>query len=542
MIPDEYIRTKADQYAIDIEGWTFEIDRGLAVKEFFSNHLTLPSGKYAGKPFHLMDWQAERIVIPLFSWGKYIAGKWQRRFSRCLVSMGKKQGKSVLCAGLSLALLLLFDIESPRIVLGGSTEKQAGDLFQVIQYFTDHSPRLRKALSLAPSEGIARYPKRHGEIIRVSSEAPGLAGKDCSGIVLDEISQHYNSNLYEILKSSTVARDGEGLHVYVSNSGFDKSHYYHEELYKPAKAIEQGTSLDTSMLPCIWEVPEECNWKDSKHWVKANPSLGTVMTLDSFRNDFEDALRNKAGEIHFRRFRLNQWVSKRNAWIDLDEWDKCKGEFPVITSQNPVYIGCDLAATVDLCSVVACYPIDDKFYFKSFNFVPMVTAKKREKINDKSYQQFALDGSLTLTSGNTVNYSEIRDCISKIPGKCVTIALDMKFANETAQLLMKAGYDCLDFPQWPRYYNEPTRKFETLIKDRLLVHDGNTCLRWCVNNAELVLDSKGLAKPMKSSENSPNHVDAVQAAVMALSQAMLHNSKPVQWTRSVYEDRGIIWV
>ncbi|MBC7075799.1 MAG: hypothetical protein H5T98_06985 [Syntrophomonadaceae bacterium] len=72
---------------------------------------------------------------------------------------------------------------------------------------------------------------------------------------------------------------------------------------------------------------------------------------------------------------------------------------------------------------------------------------------------------------------------------------------------------------------------------RRIKHDGNPVLRWCVSNMVVRQDEAGNVKPDK--RRSVEKIDAAVAAIMALSGAL---AKPGQGFRSVYEDRGILWI
>jgi phage terminase large subunit-like protein len=530
MVPAHYIKTKADELAV-AQGCYFDHEAAERVAHFFETFLTLSAGPNANQPFRLLPWQRDDIIFPLFGW-KQADGR--RRFTRCLITTGKKVGKSVLVAGLGLALLLIDKVESPLVVLGACTREQAAELYKECTFSIRHNNKLRDILHTVPSQKYLTYPKKNGTLKAISWDSPGKGGWNCSAVILDEMALHKDASLYEMLKSSMIAR-AEPLLIMLSNAGYDKQHYYYS-IYQHAKAILDGDSTDTTFLPVIYEVPEEADWKDAKNWPLANPSLGTVLSPDSFREDFEDAQRNKAGEMHFRRFRCNQWTAKKDAWLDLDDWDRCKASLPPL-HDSPVFIACDLSATTDLTSLAAVYPVDGKFYVKSYNFVPRAAVQKREKMNLKDYGEFAYAGSLTITDGNAVDYGMIRDTIKRIPGRVQMVIFDKWNSLETSQLLAKEGYDVFNFPQFHSYFNEPTKKLEQLVKDRQLVHDGNLCLRWAINNCQLNVDPKGLVKPVKPSDYAK--VDPVISLVMALSQALLHagNMRPA---RSIYDEKPVM--
>ena len=66
--------------------------------------------------------------------------------------------------------------------------------------------------------------------------------------------------------------------------------------------------------------------------------------------------------------------------------------------------------------------------------------------------------------------------------------------------------------------NAPFREFLDLVKVGRLHHDGNPVLRWMASNT--VSETRGgLVKPSK--DRSPEKIDGIVSAVMALREAML---------------------
>lgn len=529
-IDENFITTKADRKAV-ADGCYLDFDAANRVIKFVESYITLST---TGKPFKLLQFQKD-FIIKLFGWKR---PNGNRRFTRALFTSGKKlTGKTVLSAALSLYLLMADNVNSPMVVLGAVTQKQAAQIFKEVAFAVKANEFLQTKLKPKESTYQILYPKRNGELLSISSDSPGKGGWNCSACILDENSLAPNANLYEMLKGSMEARE-EPLLIMLSNAGFDKGHFYYKEIYKPAKDIIIGDNDDISILPVIYEVPEEKNWKDRSLLPLANPGISYgIGRSNAFAEQYEDALRSKSAEIWYRRYVLNQWTAAENAWLDLDQWDACLGEFPDVSSAA-TYIGVDLSSTHDITSVCAVYPIGDKFYTKSYNFVPRAAVENREKQNLRDYTEFASQGHLKIIDGNCIDYEMIRNCIKAIPGNIQMIVFDKWNSLETSQHLQKEGFNVFNFPQYATYYNEPSKRLEQLVIERKLVHDGNSCLRWCINNTSLKSDEKGLVKPVKSSE--AQKIDAAVSLLMAISQAMLHAGKDTGPT--MYDTVGIQFI
>lgn len=120
-----WIRSEVDERAIS-EGCWYDEAAGLYVVEFFQEFLCHTLGQWAGKPFTLIPWQRDDVVMPLFGWKR---ADGTRRFRRAYIEVPKKNGKSTLCGGLALYLLVA-DCEPRAQIFGAAADReQAGIVF-----------------------------------------------------------------------------------------------------------------------------------------------------------------------------------------------------------------------------------------------------------------------------------------------------------------------------------------------------------------------------------------------------------------------------
>lgn len=531
-VPDNWIKTRADKKALE-EGCYFDLAAGERVVKFLESYITLST---TGKPLRLYPFQTD-FIIPLFSW-KRADGR--RRFTRCLLTTGKKSfGKTVLSAALSLYLLMADNVNSPLVVLGAVNQEQAAEMFKEVRFMADANEFLKNRIDMTASTYRAKYPKKNGELRAISCDSPSKGGWNCSAVILDEVC-HYprptatNPGLYEMLKGSMKARE-QPLMICCSNAGFDKGRQYYRDIYKPAKDVATNQSDDTAILPVIFEVSEETNWKDRSKIHLANPGLACgLLSQEAFDDEYKDALRNKSGEIWYRRYVLNQWTNAEHSWLDLDLWDECKGTFPDLYAAD-FYAGIDCSHTTDWTSICGCWPIGDKYFVRSWNFVPQAAIEKRNKQNLKDYAEFADNGDLILVPGNCIDYEQIHQAIRDIPGNCKGLIFDRWNSLATSQQLEKEGYPVFNFPQFHTHFNEPMKMLERLVIDKKLVHTGSLAERWSINNTSIDVNDRGLCKPTKS--NEAYKIDFSVSLLMALSQAMLHAAK--EPLPSGYEGGGI---
>lgn len=458
------------------------------------------------------------IVGTIFGW-KQADGR--RRFTRVLLTSGKKSlGKSVLASAIATYLLIADNVNAPLVMMGAVTKEQAHELYKESLYAVQNSDFLSERIKVNASTHRLFYPKKSGEIRVSSSDVPSRGGLNCSAWVLDEVALMPNDGLYSMAKGSMKARR-EPLLIMCSNAGWNRDHFYHTDIYKPMKDVQEGKSDDIHMLPVIHELPETYDWKDSSLWHLANPGLQSgLLSLDAYADEFADALRTRAGEIWFRRFALNQWTATETVWIDLQQWDDLRGIYPDLT-QADYYLGFDGSTSLDWTSLVAVYPVEGKYYVRSYNFVPEAAARGREKQNAQKYNEFSMRGELTIVPGVSIDFQQLYETIQNIPGYCRTIIYDPREAVAFAQQLERDGYEVKQLVQSHANYNEACKFLDKLIAAKTLVHSGSGAERWCISNTQLDTNGQSLVKPAKGSD--ANKIDFTCSLLMALSEAMIHD-------------------
>jgi phage terminase large subunit-like protein len=72
--------------------------------------------------------------------------------------------------------------------------------------------------------------------------------------------------------------------------------------------------------------------------------------------------------------------------------------------------------------------------------------------------------------------------------------------------------------------SEPAKDFEKLVVSSNLRHGNNPVLRWMASNVAVRTDSNRNIMPDK--DRSGLKIDGITAAVMALSRAIVHQTKP----------------
>jgi len=481
------------------------------------NKLSHTKGPFAGQPFALRPWQEHKIIRPLFR----TRGR-RRVYRTCLLMMPRKNGKTELAAALAIDGLMFDGERGGEIYSAAADKDQAGLVFNVAAQMIRNEPELYAQCEILDSQKRIVHRKSGSFYRAISAESYSKHGFNASRIIYDELHAAPSRELWDVLTSSTGARD-QPLVIAISTAGYDR-HSILWELYAHGKKVIETPTLDPTFLPILFEAPAEADWTDERVWHRANPALGDFRSLEEMRIACVRAREIPAQENTFRRLYLNQWTEQAERWISLPAWDACRVPQDKLVSTpaptmagRPCYLGLDLSSTKDLTALVAVFPDDDHFDVLARFFVPTDRLRDRVARDRVPYDQWAKQGVLTLTAGPVVDYDAVRQAIQDWADEydVRVVAYDPWNATDLVKRLeAQDGLTCVPIRQGFAALSAPTKSLEKAILARTLRHDGHPVLRWNVGNVSVEQDAAGNLKPSK--KLSTERIDGVVALIMAV--------------------------
>lgn len=475
------------------------------------NTLTHTKGPFAGQPFHLRPWQEHQVIRPLFSTDSF----GRRYYRTMLLMMPRKNGKSELCAALAIDGLAWDGERGAEVYSAAADRDQASLVFNVAAQMIRQDATLSGECDILDSRKRILHRPTRNVYQAISAESYNKHGYNASRIIYDELHAAPTRDLWDVLISSTGARD-QPLMLAISTAGFDRESILYE-LYQHAKKVVEDPALDPSFLPVLFEAPANADWTDEEVWHACNPALGDFRSLEEMRAACARAQAIPAQENWFRRLYLNQWTEQAVRWLQLRSWDAC-AQLPAPLGKRPCYLGLDLSSRVDLTALVAVFPDGDHFDVRAEFFVPSEGVADRVKRDRVPYDQWIKDGWITPTEGAVIDYAVIRERL-----KAWRDAYDVReigFDPWNAQQLMTEldadGFTCIPIRQGFPSLTSPSKSLEAAILAGRLRHDGNPVLRWMVQNVSVETDPAGNIKPSK--KHSTDRIDGVVALVMAIDR------------------------
>jgi phage terminase large subunit-like protein len=302
-----------------------------------------------GKPnanlFVLQPWQCF-ILCCLYGWLKQDTEL--RRFSKALLMIPRKSGKSPMAAVMGLYALAADDEYGAEVYSGATTEKQAWEVFKPARLMALQSEAFRKhfgvtvnAKSLTILSNGSKFEPLIGD--------PG-DGASPSFAVVDEYHEHDSDNFYSTMETGMVGRQ-QALLLAISTAGANIAGPCYQA-QKEGQQVLEGILQNDELFVIIYTIDKDDDWATLEALKKANPNYGVSVREDKVLSELHQAKQAARKQAAYKIKHLNMWVSARNAWMNMEWWNKCADRSlkPEDFKGEPCYLGLDLASKIDVAA------------------------------------------------------------------------------------------------------------------------------------------------------------------------------------------------
>lgn len=507
-------------------GCRFDSEAAEKAVGFFPTYLCFTKGRWAGRRFVLEDWQAA-VVRMLFGW-KRKDGK--RVFRRALIWVGRGNGKSEFAAGLML-LAFLFDAElNGEGYVIARDKKQAGIVFGRTTRMVQLSPWLPKYLDTFKTSIYC--PETGSAIQSLSGNAEGKHGLACSVLVGDEMHEWPNGDLYEFVNQSEIKRE-QPLEILISTAG-QAQRGYGWVLWEESLKIRSGSFHNPQTLVVIYAAELTDDWKSPDTWRKANPSLGSTISVEDVKEHFSRALESPRLETNFKRYYLNIWVGQDTRWLELDRYREGSGRPSILPDarwrrfwdelKGRECLGAlDLSSTSDLTCLLWLFPPDDlqkgKWIALPKLWVPSDNIERRSRRDRVPYDVWHKCGAIEPTEGNVVDYEPVIAAVhaGMAQFKVKQVGFDPYNATHAVNTLTGEGAPMIKIEQRMRNLSAASKQLEMLVQSGRIDGGGHPVLDWMISNVAKKEDHLGNIMPDKA--KSSEKIDGVACLVMDLALA-----------------------
>lgn len=473
--------------------------------EFIERFCKLPSGRL-GEPLRLELFQKARLQA-LYG---FVDDNNLRQYNECLTIEGRKNGKTTETAAVEIDALINDGEGAPQIYNLATMLDQAKLGFNAAHKMVRQSPMLAKHIKKRAADLYCGI--NFGFIKALASNTNSLDGLDVHLAVIDELAAIKDRDLYDLIKQSMGARRQPFLFC-ISTNGFVRDSIFDAQ-YEYASNVISGAVQDEHFLPFIYELDSESEWDKEECWIKANPGLGTVKSMDYLRQMVAKAKKDPTFKPTVLVKDFNLKANPITSWLTFAEIVN-EAVVPMEYLEHSYAIaGCDLSATTDLtcATLLIRKPNDPNVYALQHYFIPQgkldFLEASGKKGKEAPYELWAEQGWVTINEGAQVDYSKVTtwflDMVITHDIRPLWVCYDRALSGYWVPEMEAAGFDMEKTAQGPFTWSQPMKEMGAHFHDHKVIYQNNPVLRWCLaNTGKKALNKDGIEtiQPVKIHAN-----------------------------------------
>lgn len=485
------------------------------------------------------EWAFKRQLVTLEPWQKFglaCTFGWVRkkdglrRFRESYWEVPRKNGKSVIAAGVGLGMFVADDEFGAEVYSGATTEKQAWEVFRPARLMVKRSPMLVEHLGIEVNAQNMNLPEDGSRFEPVIGNPGDGASPSCS--IVDEYHEHQTASLYETMLTGMGARR-QPLMFIITTAGADIEGPCYDKRREVVEMLS-GAVPNEELFGWIWTLDEGDDWTDPKVLAKANPNIGISVYQEYLESQQLRAIRTARFTNTFKTKHLNIWVTAKSAFFNLEQWRACADETLTLEQfeGQPCILGFDLARKLDMNCMARLYyrDIDGRrhYYCVAPRFwVPEDTVHDSDNQRmAERYQKWVNAGQMQETPGAEIDYREILaeavEANRLSPVECSP--LDPHGATNLSHHLDEEGLTPITIVQNYTNMSDPMKELEAAIASGRFHHDGNPIMTWCIGNVigRHMVGNDDVVRPIK--QGLDNKIDGAVALIMAIGRALVADS------------------
>lgn len=488
-------------------------------------------GEWASKQenIHLEDWQCF-ILTTIFGWVHRDTGK--RRFRKAMIVVSRKNGKSLISAGVGLYMLAVDGESGSEVYCGATSEKQAWEVFRPAKLMAAQNPAFLKQFGVAVNASNIN-------ILKNASRFEPLIGNPGDGssphlAILDEYHEHQTPNAHDTMVTGQGARSQPMMFI-ITTAGDNISGPCYDEVITMRRIMDKVITGEDRFY-AEWTADPEVDWQTEEALIMANPNIDVSVSGEFLRTRQKEAIENARHQGIFRTKHLCHWVSSRSAYFNMQKWADCTDSSLSLEDfeGQDCYLALDLASKVDISAKMLIFPRDGgKFAVFGTYYLPEGTV---ERTANNHYSGWVNAGQMVTTDGDMIDMDRIeQDILDDCRRFNVReVVYDPFQATMLVSHLQNEGVQCVEYRNTVQMMSLPCKTLDGLVMSGKIIHDGDPVLAWMMSNVVCRTDQKDNVYPVK--ERAENKIDGAIALIMGLGRATTGEGS----SESIYEEREII--
>lgn len=431
----------------------------------------------------------------------------------------RKFSKTTSTASLAIYDLLYGDANAESYT-GANSSDQAKKCFDVIRNCVRKLDPKERRYAINEQTVKSKRKDRTAFAQCLTANARTKDGLNASTVIMDEFSQARSSELLTVLTTSMGVRDNPLTAIITTASDVFDGPFY--EMLQGYKSVLLGEYEDDSVFAHIFEPDLDDAEDDESTWLKVHPHLGITVSIEFYRQEYKNAVRNGSeAMLAFRTKLLNLYAeNEQRSWISSTLARHISKPMAIdgIKGRPDAMVAIDLSESDDFSAVtMGMYDAGQKnFYFHTSYFFPAGALPGHP--NEKLYRTWAERGFLILTHGDVIDYRRIVEYVLWLNQfvRILGIGYDPWKSQEVINMLAASGAGNVikGIRQTYGAFTAPVESFEHGAKTGHIFINDNPINAYCFGNAVLDSDRLENCKPVKRKQTQK--IDGVITTLMCM--------------------------
>lgn len=448
--------------------------------------------------------------------------------------------KSMITALLFILLLLIepknseFYSVAPDRELSSIVKKEIAKLIEASPHISDNFKIIKSEVTCLIN---------NSKMVALAFSENRLDGRKANVFVSDEVGamkSRYPIDAMESSQMNMLNRTG----VLISTAYQTTDNPMTQEVEYAEKVLD-GIIEDETLFALLYKPDNQKEWMTDKAIYEANPLCYDVPeNYDYLVKKRSMSLEMPSAKSNFLTKHLNIFVDGdiEEAYVNIDDLKVGKLEEDYDWYGKEVYIGLDLAETVDntAASMVHYDASEDKFYVKSWSFIPSERATEKSKRERIDYYRMRDKGWVYFYGDRVINQREVENFILSIKEKYGVnikgLGYDRRNAISSVNRFVEEGdIDCIEVRQHTSTLGSSFKLMRDKILDGDFHYDNNEMLENNFKNSRQI--SNNNMDIYVNKKKSAGKIDMVYSTVNAV---YLWKQDIDNGMLSGYENRGLL--
>ena len=446
-----------------------------------------------------------------------------RQFNECDWVIGRKQGKTLVAAGIENYFAYSSAGEyGSEIYFLAPKLAQANLCYSAFKFNVEHEPDLKKRTRSTKENGLF-IEETNTTIQKLPFAEKTSDGFSPMSWVGDESAAwpgEKGLKQWDVMVSGTGAR-AEPFGLTISSAGYEREGLY-DEMFRRGTAVLNGTSREKKLLPIFYKIDDPNKWDDINELRKSLPGLGVTVPVKFILDEINKAHESLSKKREFITKYCCEPQSSSSAWMTAQDVNKVFSETgKTLEDFRHTYAlaGIDLSMTTDLTAVVILIQKGETVWFFTRFYMPKNKLEEATARDGIPYSKYVEQGYLILSGDNVVDYHDVEIFYNDLVRKYEILPQKNGYDRYSAAFLIQdlqgMGFQCESVSQGSNLTGVIIDT-EGMIKDgRLKSAEDNNLMKIHMMDSALKYDETNRRRLIKVSSTA--HLDGMAALLDAMT-------------------------